>query len=56
VTPPVASGLLPGVYRRYLLDTGQIRERILRREDLARCTALMLANSLRGRWPISLFT
>jgi para-aminobenzoate synthetase / 4-amino-4-deoxychorismate lyase len=29
VTPPLSSGLLAGVYRQYLLDSGIIRERVL---------------------------
>jgi para-aminobenzoate synthetase/4-amino-4-deoxychorismate lyase len=54
VTPPVSSGLLPGVYRRELLESGRIRERVLNRSDLARCTRLALVNSLRGWWPVRL--
>jgi para-aminobenzoate synthetase/4-amino-4-deoxychorismate lyase len=47
-TPPVRSGLLPGVYRALLLDQGRVRERVVAREDLRRCTALRLVNSVRG--------
>ena len=35
-TPPLDSGLLPGVLRADLLARGEIRERVLRPEDLAR--------------------
>jgi para-aminobenzoate synthetase/4-amino-4-deoxychorismate lyase len=47
-TPPVESGLLPGVYRGELLDEGQIHERILHADDLDRCSGVWLINSLRG--------
>lgn len=48
VTPPEASGLLPGTLRSELLAQGKLAERIVRREDLARATALWFLNSLRG--------
>ena len=49
VTPPVSSGLLPGVYRRHLLTTRpEIEQRILTRNDLARASAIWLANAVRG--------
>jgi para-aminobenzoate synthetase / 4-amino-4-deoxychorismate lyase len=54
VTPPVASGLLPGVCRRELLETGRVRERVILTRDLARCTGFALVNSLRGWWPVRL--
>ena len=46
-TPPVASGLLAGVFRGELLRTGSIRERVLTRAAVARATRLWLVNSLR---------
>jgi para-aminobenzoate synthetase/4-amino-4-deoxychorismate lyase len=49
VTPPISSGLLPGVYRRHLLATRpEIEERILTRDDLACASAIWLANAVRG--------
>lgn len=54
VTPPLASGLLPGVYRAYLLEQGKISERVIRVEDLAQCSRLFLINSVRGLWEVSL--
>jgi para-aminobenzoate synthetase/4-amino-4-deoxychorismate lyase len=54
VTPPVASGLLPGVGRRLLLESGQVRERVITTTDLQRATGITLVNSLRGRWPVRL--
>ena len=49
VTPPVACGLLAGVFRQELLAAGVLRERVLYREDLARADAIWLINSVR-RW------
>jgi len=46
-TPPIACGLLPGVFRAELLDAGTIAERILTREDVAASSRLWLINSLR---------
>lgn len=46
-TPPQSSGLLAGVFRRALLDAGDIRERVLTRDDLTRASRLWLVNSLR---------
>ena len=48
-TPPVACGLLAGTFRRYLLETGAIQERVLHRDDLRRASAIHLINSVR-RW------
>src|SRR5690606_21174924 len=47
LTPPLASGLLPGVLRAELLETGRAREAVLRPEDL-KTGRLYLGNSLRG--------
>ncbi|HEY4546598.1 MAG TPA: aminodeoxychorismate synthase component I [Pedomonas sp.] len=47
LTPPLASGLLPGVLRAELLETGRAREAVLTPEDL-RTGRLFLGNSLRG--------
>lgn len=54
VTPPVSSGLLPGVLREHLLESGLVRERVVHRDDLARCTGIWLVNALRGMWPARL--
>ncbi len=53
-TPPVTCGLLPGTLRARLLAQSIVAERILRREDLARCTKLFLVNSVRGWQPVEL--
>jgi para-aminobenzoate synthetase/4-amino-4-deoxychorismate lyase len=49
ITPPVECGLLPGTFRRWLIERGEIEEGILRVEDLRRCEALYRINSVR-RW------
>jgi para-aminobenzoate synthetase/4-amino-4-deoxychorismate lyase len=48
-TPQREAGLLPGVFRRHLLETGEIRERALRPEDLWAAEEVWLINSVR-RW------
>lgn len=48
LTPPVSSGLLPGVLRGELIATGLAREAVLRREDLAKARRILFGNSLRG--------
>ncbi|MFC6444966.1 aminotransferase class IV family protein [Shinella zoogloeoides] len=46
-TPPLASGLLAGVLREELLETGKAVEKVLRPGDLSR-GAVLIGNSLRG--------
>lgn len=49
VTPPESSGLLNGVYRRYLLRTRPwVRERVLTPEELGRADLVLVCNALRG--------
>jgi para-aminobenzoate synthetase/4-amino-4-deoxychorismate lyase len=48
LTPPLACGLLPGVMRRQLIESGRAVERVLRLEDLRAAPALYMANALRG--------
>ncbi len=48
VTPPVGSGLLPGVLRAELLEAGVVQDQVLTMDDLARCQTIILVNSLRG--------
>lgn len=47
-TPPLSSGLLAGTFREELLEKGEVRERVLTKDDLKRCTQLWLINSVRG--------
>ncbi len=50
LTPPLSSGLLPGVMRAVLLDdpAWAAREQVLTRHDLYRAEAICLCNALRG--------
>ncbi len=49
LTPPIECGLLPGVYRRYLLAIRpEIEQRVLYENDLRSAHAIYLANSVRG--------
>jgi para-aminobenzoate synthetase/4-amino-4-deoxychorismate lyase len=49
LTPPVECGLLPGVYRRHLLEArANAEERVLYAEDLRRADAVYLCNAVRG--------
>ncbi|MCM8596177.1 aminotransferase class IV [Accumulibacter sp.] len=52
LTPPVDCGLLPGVLRRSLLDSGAAVERVLRAEDLQRSTGVFLGNAVRALIPV----
>jgi para-aminobenzoate synthetase/4-amino-4-deoxychorismate lyase len=54
VTPPLASGCLPGVMRRVLLEAGDITEAPVLVSDLTRAEGLELINSVRLRVPAML--
>jgi para-aminobenzoate synthetase/4-amino-4-deoxychorismate lyase len=47
-TPPVESGLLPGVFRAHLLEAGLVTERVISKADLAWCEEIFVVNSVRG--------
>ena len=53
LTPPLACGLLPGVMRRQLLQTGRAVEQVLTQEDLRGATTIYLSNALRGLIAVS---
>lgn len=48
LTPPVSSGLLPGILRQVLLETGQAKEQVLTIEDVQNAEAIYIGNSVRG--------
>jgi para-aminobenzoate synthetase/4-amino-4-deoxychorismate lyase len=48
LTPPLEHGLLPGVLRRELIETGAAREAPLRLDDLRQAARWFVGNSLRG--------
>ena len=47
-TPPLSCGVLAGTFRAYMLETGQVLERTISVEQLARCSKLFRINSVRG--------
>lgn len=49
LTPPVASGLLAGTFRDWLLAAGHIREHVLTPTDLRTARHIYLVNSVR-KW------
>jgi para-aminobenzoate synthetase/4-amino-4-deoxychorismate lyase len=48
LTPPLGSGLLPGVLRTHLLTNGRAREHLLYEDDLVRADDVYVGNSSRG--------
>ena len=54
LTPPLSSGVLPGVYRRYLLESNKIaEEHVLTIQDLESADSVFLCNSVRGMTRVS---
>ena len=47
VTPALHCGLLGGVFRETLVESGMVRDRVVRREELASATRTWLVNSVR---------
>lgn len=56
VTPTVHCGLLPGVYRQNLLESGAIQEAYITVDDVKRSNSVYLINSVRKMWPVNLVT
>jgi branched-subunit amino acid aminotransferase/4-amino-4-deoxychorismate lyase len=56
LTPPLASGLLPGTLRARLLAEGRAREALLRLPDLSDEALWYMGNSVRGLVPAHLAT
>ena len=50
-TPNVTSGLLSGVFRQDLIDSGKVEEMIITLEDLKKANEIFVGNSLRGLMP-----
>ena len=50
LTPPILSGLLPGVFRKHLLQKypDVVEEALFRREDIELAEAVYVGNSVRG--------
>ncbi len=53
-TPPIKCGVLAGTLREVMLRRGELRERVIHREDLVQASSVYLINSVRGRIPIVL--
>lgn len=53
-TPPVRLGILPGIYRQHLLETGQVEEKVLTFKDLTQAQAVYGCNAVRGLYELSL--
>jgi para-aminobenzoate synthetase/4-amino-4-deoxychorismate lyase len=51
VTPPLASGCLPGVERARMLESGEVSEAVVRAGDLHRADEIQVVNSVRLRRP-----
>ncbi len=51
LTPPMTSGLLPGILRADLIAAGKAVERVLTLQDLHKAKAVVLGNSVRGLMP-----
>lgn len=48
-TPPVASGLLNGVFRQYFMKKNLVIEKVLYPEDLRQADEIFLTNAVKGR-------
>ncbi len=53
-TPPVQCGLLGGTFRRFLLDKGIARERVLSRQDVDSAKKMYIGNSVFGLMQVTL--
>ena len=53
-TPPIRLGILPGICRQHLLETGQVEEKVLTLKDLARAEAIYGCNAVRGLYELRL--
>jgi para-aminobenzoate synthetase / 4-amino-4-deoxychorismate lyase len=51
-TPPLDCGLLAGTLRAEMLESGRIRERVIRPGELPRASRLWFINALRGWVPV----
>jgi para-aminobenzoate synthetase/4-amino-4-deoxychorismate lyase len=47
-TPPLSSGVLPGILRRHLVSEGRACERVVTLAELRRASAIYVGNSARG--------
>ena len=52
-TPPIRLGILPGIYRQHLLETGEVEEKILTLADFAQAEDIYACNAVRGLYELS---
>ena len=52
-TPPSQLGLLPGIYRQHLLESGQVEEKVLTLSDLKEAEVIYACNAVRGLYELS---
>ncbi len=48
-TPPISCGLLAGIFRSHLIETGKVSERVIQKDELGKCSKIFLVNSVR-KW------
>ena len=53
-TPPIRLGMLPGIYRQHLLESGQVEEKVLTLADLDQSEAIYGCNAVRGLYQLIL--
>jgi para-aminobenzoate synthetase/4-amino-4-deoxychorismate lyase len=53
-TPPVTSGLLPGVMREYLITIHEVQECVIYPHNLYSATRVWFINSVRGKVPVEM--
>ena len=52
-TPPSTLGILPGIYRQYLLEIEQVEEKVLTIDDLKQAEVIYACNAVRGLYELS---
>ena len=52
-TPSIRLGILSGIYRQHLLETGQVEEKVLTFSDLVQAEAIYACNAVRGLYELS---
>ena len=53
-TPPSTLGILPGIYRQHLLESGQVEEKVLTIEDLKQAEVIYGCNAVRGLYELKI--
>ena len=53
-TPPSSLGILPGIYRQHLLESGQVEEKVLTIEDLKQAEVIYACNAVRELYELTI--